>query len=40
MCFVVVEAELKIRKMLGKWRGLHKQYVLAWAFKNKMFCGY
>ncbi len=39
MCFVVVEAELKTRKMLRKWRGLHKQQVMARAFRNKMFCG-
>jgi hypothetical protein len=25
MCFVAIEAELKIRKTPGKWRGLHKQ---------------
>jgi len=25
MCFVAIEAELKTRKMPGKWRGLHKQ---------------
>jgi len=24
MCFITFEAELKTRKTLGKWRGLHK----------------